>query len=451
MKLTAQTTAPDAQTASSPDIATATAPDAPGTASVDAGETVSTLGDRRLQARAGLALLLANARYWSTVAPVVRGQLRRWESRARAIEDPELRALALAKLRGEGFHAEAAAMCATLAPRAYRRDAVEAIVALELLFDYLDGLTERPCADPLGEGERLFSAYTDALAVGAESNGGKPGLDDDEPAQRDDLRWADGGYLQALSSAVSDALRRLPSAPAIAEVALASATRGGQAQTRMHAAPRIGVAQVEEWARREAQGTGLGWRELLAGAASSVLVLHALIAAAADPATTAEDAAEIEAAYLPTCVVLTLLDGLVDHERDERSRNASALCSAGPGSGGPSYIDLYEDRDELSRTLTDATRRAALLARALRNGPHHTMTLVGVVAYYTSAPGARGEPAAPIVKCLQRELKPLISPTLGLMHVWRLAKRAGNRRTPRSGGLASSIGEHTKRRGCDEI
>ncbi len=402
-------------------------------------------GDRRFAARTGLALAVANVRYWSTVAPVVRRELRRWEQRARAIDDPELRPLALRKLRGEGFHAEAAAMCATLAPRRHRRDATEAIVALELLFDYLDGLTERPSADPLGEGEQLFVAYTDALTAGSERNGGEPGLDNDDrspcaisPAtdggdtHSDDRRLQDGGYLQELSGAVRGALQRLPAAGAIAEVARASAARSAQAQTRMHAAPALGVAQVEEWARREAEGTGLGWRELLAGAASSVLALHALIAAAADPRTTPVQAGEIEAAYLSTCTVLTLLDGLVDHDRDMRSVEADR----------PGYLSFYEDRDKLARTLTDAARRAMRQTRALRNGSHHAITLVGVVAYYTSDPGARGELAAPIVERLRHELSPLIYPTLVVMRAWRAAKRvrAGNRRAPDSGGLASSIG-----------
>ena len=53
------------------------------------------------------------------------------------------------------------------------------------------------------------------------------------------------------------------------------------------------------------------------------------------------------------------------------------------------------------------------------------MTLVGVVAYYASAPGARDEPAAPIVARLRAQLRPLISPTLALMRCWRLAKRIG--------------------------
>ena len=420
----------------------------------------STLGDRRLVARAGLALLIANVRYWSTVAPVVRNELRRWELRARAIEDSELRALALEKLRDESFHAEAAAMLATLAPRAHRRDAVEAIVALELLFDYLDGLTERPSADPLRDGGRLFEAYTDAIAPGAESVAHNLGSELDDRAHREappakrggdrhredsrgeDSRWEDGGYLQALSDAVWVALARLPAAGAIAQVARASAARGAQAQVRMHAAPRLGAGQVEQWARSEAEGTGLQWRELLAGAASSVLAVHALIAAAADPRTTPAQAGEIASAYLSTCVLLTLLDGLVDHEQDTRA----------DGTGRLGYISFYKDRDELSQTLDGATRRAAMQARALPNGAHHAMTLVGVVAYYTSAPGARSKFAAPTAKRLQRQLAPLISPTLWIMRTWRLAKRMRNRnrRSP-SIGLASSLGQSRGSGGCNEI
>ena len=136
---------------------------------------------------------------------------------------------------------------------------------------------------------------------------------------------------------------------------------------------QLGRNQVEEWARGEAEGTGLEWRELLAGAASSVLALHALIAAAADPRTTPAEAEEIASAYLCICVPLTLLDGLVDHDEDTRAGEGTH----GHGPGGLGYLDLYEDRDELSQALTDATRRAILQARALRHGPHHAITLVG--------------------------------------------------------------------------
>src|SRR5262249_57658928 len=89
------------------------------------------------------ALMLANLRYWGTIAPLVRRELRRWATRAAAIPTGSVRDLAQGKLRVEHFNAEVAATLATLVPRAHRPGIVEAIVAFEVLYDYLDGLTER--------------------------------------------------------------------------------------------------------------------------------------------------------------------------------------------------------------------------------------------------------------------------------------------------------------------
>jgi tetraprenyl-beta-curcumene synthase len=307
-----------------------------------------------------------------------------------------VRALALAKLEDERFNAEAGAMLATLAPRAYRRDVVEAIVALQVLFDLLDGLTERPLRDPLADGERLFAAFTDALDSHA-----RRGL----PREGDD-----GGYLDALSDAASGALGRLPARGAVIGVAAASAQRAAQAQIRMHAAPRLGAGQLQAWAREQARGTELQWRELLAGAASSVLSVHALVVAAADVRTTPAQAAEIEHAYLSICVLLTLLDSLTDHERDE-------------GAGESGYISLYDDRELLAQTLAGSAGRAAAKARELAHGAHHVVILTGVVAYYSSTADARNALARPVVAQLHRDLAPLIAPTLVCMRAWRLARR----------------------------
>jgi tetraprenyl-beta-curcumene synthase len=361
------------------------------------------LSDRRLALRAGLALAAANARYWTGVWPHVRAELRRWESRARLIEDDELRALALEKLHTEAFNAEVAATLATVAPRARRKQVVAAIVALELLFDYLDGLTEIPSDEPLRDAGSLFDALTDALdpAAGAGAHN----------YYRHRAEGADGGYIEDLSSAVRTAVAALPAAGAIEDAARRSAALCAQAQIHIHAAPSRGEAQLQAWAEREAEGTGLGWRELAAGGASSVLAVHALIAAAADPRTTRGQAAEIEATYLSICVLITVLDSLVDHDEDLRA-------------GAPGFVRLYEDRDALAATLAAIGARATAQAARLRHGAHHVMTLAGVVAYYTSAPTARSEMARPISLRLRHELAPLIYPTLAVMRAWRSAKRA---------------------------
>jgi tetraprenyl-beta-curcumene synthase len=357
---------------------------------------VSALADRRLTLRAARALLLASIRYRLTVAPIVRAELARWARRADAIPDPDVRTLALSKLRQESFNAEAGAMLATFARRKHRSEVVQAIVALELLFDLLDGLTERPLADPLGDARLLFAPFIAALESDQHDGG---------PAS------AAGGYLRELSAAAREAVARLPAAAVVLPFARVDAGRAAQAQIRMHAVPALGAEQLREWAEEQADGTGLDWRAQLAGAASAVLAVHALLATAADPHTTPEQAAQLDRAYLPICLVLTLLDSLVDEAEDLRS-------------GELSYHLLWEDRDLLSDTLVDAVRRAVVQARELPAGAQHITILTGVVAYYATAPGASREPASSIVRELQRELRPLIGPTLLLMRSWRLARRA---------------------------
>jgi tetraprenyl-beta-curcumene synthase len=262
-----------------------------------------------------------------------------------------------------------------LAPRAHRARAVEAIVALEIMYDYLDGLTEQPIPDPLRNGHQLFQAFTDAVTTDAE-------LDQDH--YRYNPQTEDGGYLKELANTVKAALAHLPSTTAIAEVARASAVRCAEAQIRVHAVPRLGSTQLERWATHEATGTALQWQEFLAGAMASVLAVHALIAAATDQHTTPEQATAIDTAYLSISALSTMLDSLID-------------CAHDASTDRPWYLQHYKNRALLTRQLTHVTRHAATQARALPNAAHHTMTLVGVAAYYTSAPTATDEPARPLI------------------------------------------------------
>jgi tetraprenyl-beta-curcumene synthase len=353
--------------------------------------------------RMGLALALANARYWSTVAPLVHTQLDYWRWRAEGIPDPTLQEVALANLREEGFNAQATATLATLAPRMYRKSVVEAVVGLQVIYDYLDSLVERPLADPLGEGRRLYRALVDAVVLDTE-----PRSDYYASTPQPD----DGGYLEELVSVVRRALTRLPCLAAIAEASQRAAERCAEAQARAHAVPVLGRAQLKLWARSNAIPTGLQWREFLAGAVSSGFALHALIAAAADHRTSREQALAIDEVYLSVCALTTLLDSLIDYEQDVRSM------------GQPGYIRYYEDRDSLAQGLRSVIHRAMARSRDTPNGAHHLMTLVGVVAYYSSAPTASSEFARPVTEQIRRELRPIITPTLAVMRAWRIAKRA---------------------------
>lgn len=347
------------------------------------------------------ALVIANLRYWPTVAPATARELSRWQAPAEAIGDRGLRALALEKLHREHFNAQVAATLATLAPRRARTETVQAIVALELLFDYLDGRTEQLGDRVLEQSAALFAPLVDAVAIGAESALGAE-------AQAGGAH-ADWGYLLALSARTRTRFRALPGAVTVAPLAAAALERCAQAQTRIHAVEALGVGQLREWARHDARDSGLGWREYAAGCASSVLACHALIAAAADPTIAASDARRLDEAYLATGAAITILDSLADEAQDRAE-------------GLRGFTSLYEP-GELGEVLPGLVREA--LARSLQapEGNHHAMTLAGVVAYYTSHPGASAGPAHEIAGLVRAEVSPTVWPALAVMRSWRLAKR----------------------------
>jgi hypothetical protein len=372
------------------------------------------------------ALATANLRFWPTVAPAMWRSLSHWREVAAQIPDAGLRRSALEKLDEEAFNAEVAATLATLAPRGVRGQAVEAIVALEVLFDYLDGRTEELAghADPVGESMRLFAAMTGAL--GGQDAGEAPAATEADRATREAATLspegagrapgalgADGAYLAALSEFVAARVARLASFTAAREPALAAAVRCAEAQSRLHAATRLGDGQLERWARAQCAGSGLEWREYAGGCASSVLAVHALIATAARPGFSAGEAQALDRAYIATGALITMLDSSVDETAD-RER------------GEPGYIRLFEpgERAERARALA---RLAAARSSEAPDPAHHAMTLAGVAAYYASHPGARGAAARPVMAAVGEELGAGMRPTLAVMQLWRAAKVARGR------------------------
>jgi tetraprenyl-beta-curcumene synthase len=371
---------------------------------------MSSSGDAHVSlSRALLALCIANARYWSSVAPVVRRELRRWERRAGAIANPILRGHALGKLREERFNAEVAATLSTLAPKRLRRRVIAAIVAFQVIYDYLDVLSEQLVVAPLDNGRQLYRAFAAALSPGESA------ID----YYRHNPQRDDGGYLDALVATCRAGFHALPAAAIVAPVAQRTAARCGEAQTRTHAIVIEGPAQLEGWAANQLPGQRLTWWELAAGCAASVLAVHALIAAAADPRTTQAEALRIDAAYLPICALTTLLDSLVD-------RDADLAC------GDHAYLSYYADDAAVADRVRAVAREAMAGAQTLRHASHHTMSVSGAAAYYLSAPGAGAERARPISRDVARELKPLIAPIMQIFHAWRLAKRIAGRRAGRA-------------------
>ena len=341
------------------------------------------------------ALALANLRYWTSVHRLVRTELRHWERRAAEIPDETWRTIACDKLTTEQFNAQVAATLATLAPRALRAPVVRAIVAAEVLYDYLDGASEHTNGD-----RQLYDAF--ATAVG---NG-----DFTATHYFAALASDDDGYLHQLAETCRDALARLPAATVVAPAAQQAADRCATAQTLTHRIPEDGPKPLQAWAETQAHRHDLAWWEFAAGGAASILAVHALIAAAASPTTTPQDAAAIGNAYLLTCALSTLLDSLVDHERDQAA-------------GTHSFTAYYANDADRARGIATVAGHALAAAAQLPKPAHHAMTVAGVAGYYLSADGASSPYARRAAAAVERELSPALGPILAIFAMWRLAKR----------------------------
>lgn len=345
------------------------------------------------------ALTLANVRYWTTVHPRVRAELRHWERRAAEIPDPTWRAIARDKLASEQFNAQVAATLATLAPLPVRALTVRAIVAAEVLYDYLDGASEHT----LG-GARLYDAFQVAL--------GQADFTADHYFAG--LAGNDGGYLHQLATTCREALRRLPAAAAVAAAALDAAGSCATAQTFTHRIPDDGVGPLRAWCQPGAMRHGIAWWEFAAGGAASILAVHALLAAEACSSTTEKDAVAISDAYFFTCALSTLLDSVVDRQRDDRQ-------------GSHSFTAYYDDEYAQVRGITAVARQALAGTSQLQHASHHAMTVAGVAGYYLSATGTSMSDAQATALAVERELGPAMRPILAIFALWRCIKRLHSR------------------------
>lgn len=333
---------------------------------------------------AALAMLVRLVEYETSCVALARREIRKWADAAAAIPDPALRRLATEAIAVDASNAEAAAAFATIAPRRQRRATAELLVANQILVDYVDMLGEWVCADALDRG--LATNMALAAAVTA------------PPSMfRLDLPGDDAGYLLMLVTTCRGRFWQLPSASIVEQAAEAAAARCAHALAYTHAAIRKRTSkELRHWATGQSGTARYSWWETAAGGNSSLAVL-ALLAAAADPLTTHHDVAAIASAYWPhVCVMSTLLDSLVDYERDGVSGNFS-------------FVSHYPSVSATQDGVIRATRCSLAAVRPLRHSHTHTMIVCGVAGYYAAA-AAPGSLAAQIAPSLNAELGPSAMP-----------------------------------------
>jgi tetraprenyl-beta-curcumene synthase len=324
-------------------------------------------------------------------------EVERWRAHAAEIPDATIREDALAALEHKRPNTDGAALLWIIpAPRCPRL--LRLLVAYEIMGDFLDSTVERGAHVGIINGRQLHLALVDAIDI-------------ERPISDYYLHhpWQDdGGYLPRLVEACRYGCATLPSYRSVRPL-LIRAARLAQVQGLNHELDvALREAVLEAWAAREGDAdSGLGWYET-AGAASAWLTVLALMAVAAEPASTWTQAHEVFLAYFPwIALAATLLDSYDDLIEDQLNNTSS-------------YLARYGSFELVVRRVDELVRRATREARALHNGERHAVIIASMVALYLSKDSVRTPEMEATSRMLLRSGGPLAMLLGPVLRTWRL-------------------------------
>jgi cytochrome P450 len=356
-------------------------------------------------------LFLSPAQVATLIAAMARGllwgrratscELRAWRQRARAIPDASIRKDALDSLIRKRDNVEGASLFSIL-PRKRDRSLLTLLVAYQVLWDFLDNVSERGASTGRANGRQLHRALVEAL--------------DPEAPISDYYRYHpwkdDGGYLLALVEICRRKCIALPSYRQVRHIMLRGVERCEIQYLNHEPDPYKRDAALREWAERESSGEHrLDWFELTA--ATGAFMPHVLLALAAEPSCEQHDLVAIQSAYFPwVALAIAMLDSYVDRTHDAANKSHS-------------YLAHYGSETIALDRLAAIIRRIASHAARLPNGRRHVVLTEGIVAMYLSTPGV----GAPSIRAQTRALAdasgPLTKLLLVIGHAWR-AMRASS-------------------------
>jgi tetraprenyl-beta-curcumene synthase len=336
-----------------------------------------------------------------------------WHARASAIPDPRIRADALTALHRKRGNINGAALFWTL-PDRRDRTLLQALVAYEMLADFLDCVNESEIHLGVRHGEQLQIALQDALDDDAKSSDYylyRPGADD-------------GGYLWELVLTCRRACLQLPSfermqpyirrAGALSRVLSLNHELDPAERTRLlqgwasdnlpvSIPPRAGGGRPVE----------LSWFERTAGASAWLTVL-AMLALAAEPLQSTRSNAEIESVYdaylssiAPAGAMLDSYGDLVDDRE----------------TGDHSYISYYPTTEAGVARVSQLLRGARQEAAALPNGSRHAVLTACMIAFYLSKDSVRTTAMRAGTEQLRQAGGPLVAMLGPILRTWRTSYR----------------------------
>jgi len=322
-----------------------------------------------------------------------------WRSRAMQIPDASIREDALMALDNKRTHAHGAALF-WIIPQRRNVHLLRLLVAYELIWDFLDNLSERAAAAGQTDGHRLHQAIAEAIDPTAPIS--------DYYAQ---MPWQDdGGYLRALVEACRELCLLLPSYAAVRGVALEGACLAQVLAINHYPDADQRDDLLQNWvAQHFPEARETPWWEL-SGAASAPLTIHALLALAAEPGCTTTEVHAVHRAYFPTlAAATTMLDSFVDQADDLRS-------------GNHSYIGHYPEGSScIIRGVQRLVQQSAAEARALNHGAKHAVIAAAMTAMYLSKASAPYGHERRSARRIARSGGSLTRLLLPVLRLWRLA------------------------------
>jgi tetraprenyl-beta-curcumene synthase len=346
------------------------------------------------------ALVVATARelVWGRTA--VSREIKYWRAAAEQIPDPHIRDDALHVLTCKRGNTDGAALFWTLTRR---RDLglLRLLVAHELIWDFLDSVSERGAHVGQHNGRQLHLAIVESL----------------DPARSisDYYRYHpwqdDGGYLRSLVETCRAEVERLPSYSVVRATAVRAAWRAEVQSINHEIEATRRDRELRAWTRGEYPGQhSVMWFEL-AAAASASLVIHALLALAASPRASARDVADTHAVYFPwVSLAVVLLDSYGDLDED----------AAG---GGHSYFAHYESDSRALDRLRQSIVQSARGATRLPNGERHAVLVSCMIALYLSKDTVRAPELRATTRDLARAGGSLTCLLMPILRAWRIRYR----------------------------
>jgi tetraprenyl-beta-curcumene synthase len=350
------------------------------------------------------ALALATSRELGFGLRAVRHEVRHWQALADRIPDPALRHDAVSSLADKRYYTDGAAFFWIL-PRRRNRELLALLVALQTIANYLDYASEREAArSGRSSGKNLMLALVDAVNVGGPLHdyyNNAPGRDD-------------GGYLRALVDRCRRACATLPRYELARPLLLREARRMEALDLCHDPVPWRRDAALRRFAQREfPEVDGATWQEL-AGSATSMIAVIALLALAADETCSRDDLAAVAAVYAPWVGALSLiLDSYIDQDDDAVT-------------GAWSFVTYFDSDDAVRRRGHELIERAMTGVGTLPHADRHKVVLSAMLAMFLTSDSARRDPLASDVPELLRAGGPLTLTLAPILRAWRLAYRQRN-------------------------